>query len=117
MKRLLYSPDYREKILQLRKDLDLRFDQKTRKKVLSEIDHRLHLLQTQNYLGISLREMFGINCDYYYIYIAHNYIFYEVENDAIYIINMYNEREDFLVKFLGSSVKLHESSSFDPDTE
>ena len=68
MKKLIYSPDYRDKIIRLKNDLDLKYGQTVRKKVLSEIDHHIQLLKTHNYLGISLREMYGIDCDYYYYF-------------------------------------------------
>ena len=61
MKKLVYSPDYRNKIIQLKNDLDQKYGQTVRKKVLSEINHHIHLLKAHNYLGISLREMYGID--------------------------------------------------------
>ena len=76
--------------------------------MFAEIDHRLQLLKAQNYLGISLREMYGIDCEFYYIYVAHNLIFYAIGENEIQIINIYHEREDYIIKFLGSVTKLHE---------
>ena len=64
MKKLVYSPDYREKIIRLRKDLDMKYGRTVREKVFDEISHRLQLLKTQNYLSISLRDMYGIDCDF-----------------------------------------------------
>ena len=113
MKRIVYSPDYKEKIIQLRNDLDLKYGPSSRKKVLADINHRLQLLRTQNYLGISLREMYGIDCDFYYLFVAHNYIFYEVGPEIIFVINMYHEREDHIIKFLGNITRLHEDSLSD----
>ena len=75
MKKLIYSPNYKEKLIQMRKDIDLKFGPEVRRKVFSEIDHRLQLLKEQNHLGISLREMYGIDCEFYYFYVAHNLIF------------------------------------------
>lgn len=111
MKKLIYSPDYREKMIRMRKYLDLEFGQDVRKKVFSEISHRIQLLKTQNYLGISLREMYGIDCEFYYIYVAHNLVFYEIGDNDIRIISIYHEREDYIIKFLGSRARLHEESS------
>jgi hypothetical protein len=51
MKKLIYSPDYRDKIIRLKNDLDLKYGQAVRKKVLSELDHHIQLLKTHNYLG------------------------------------------------------------------
>ena len=114
MKKLIYSPDYRDKIIRLKNNLDLKYGQAVRKNVLSELDHHIQLLKTHNYLGISLREMYGIDCDYCYLYISPNLVFYEVEQESINILNMYHEREDYIVKFLGSVSKLHEGMQY-PD--
>ena len=38
------------------------------------------------------------DCDYHYIYVARNYVFYRLDEKTIYIVNMYNEREDFMQK-------------------
>ncbi len=109
MKKLLYSPDYREKIIRLRNDLDMKYGRPVREKVFDEINHRLQLLKTQNYLGISLRDMYGVDCDFYLIHISKNVVFYEVGEKEIRILNLYHEREDYIIRFLGSTA-LQESS-------
>jgi plasmid stabilization system protein ParE len=114
MKKLVYSPDYRDKIIRLKNELDLKYGQPVRKKVLSEINHHIHLLKAHSFLGTSLRDMYGIDCDYYYLYISPNLVFYEVEQDSINILNIYHEREDYIIKFLGSVSKLHEGIQY-PD--
>lgn len=45
--------------------------------------------------------MYDIECDYRYIYVSHNYIFYRVEKDAVIIVEMFDEREDFMHKLFG----------------
>ena len=106
MKKLIYTSEYREKLIRLRNDLDLKYGKEIRQKVFSEIDHRIQQLKMHHYLGISVREKYGVNCDYYYIYVAHNLVFYQVDESCIKIINMYHEREDYIIKFLGSLTKL-----------
>ena len=48
------------------------------------------------------------------MYNSPNLVFYEVEQNRINILNMYHEREDYIVKFLGSVSKLHEGIQY-PD--
>ena len=108
MKELQYTPDYQEKILRLRNDLELKYGKSTREKVLEEIDHRIQQLKEYHYIGISIREMYGIDCEYYYLYAAKNIVFYEVEENHIRILDMYSEREEYIIKFLGSRTRLHE---------
>ena len=51
--------------------------------------------------GISVRSMFGINSDYEFIFVSHNYIFYYQDDKAIHIVNIYDDREDFMYKLFG----------------
>ena len=44
--------------------------------------------------------MYGVDTDYYGVFVAHNYVFYRIETKAIRIINIYNEREDFMKDLL-----------------
>ena len=110
MKKLSYSPDYREKIIQLRNDLDRKYGRAVREKVMAEIDHSIQLLKSQNYLGISLRNMYGVDCDFYFIHVAKNVVFYEIGEDSIHILNIYHEREDYIIRFLGSRAALQETA-------
>ena len=45
--------------------------------------------------------MYGIECDYRYIYAGRNYLFYRIESDKIIIAEMFDEREDFMYKLFG----------------
>ena len=101
MKKLVYSPRYRSRMIQLKQYLEEEFGPSTSRKVLRKITDRLHLLQQEAYSGVSLKELFGIDTEYRYVFVNHNYVFYRVEDDHIFIINIYNEREDFLFGLFG----------------
>jgi len=45
--------------------------------------------------------MFGVPSDYCYLFVWKNYVFYDIESDAIRIINIYNEKEDFMWLLFG----------------
>ena len=55
----------------------------------------------QSLKGVAVSAMYDIECDYRYIYVSHNYIFYRVEKDAVIIVEMFDEREDFMHKLFG----------------
>lgn len=55
MKKLAYSPHYKEKIVKLRKYLDFHFGTQVRRKVFKEIDERIHLLQRFESMGIYVK--------------------------------------------------------------
>ncbi len=103
MKKLVYSPQYRRKLSEIKKYLDFRFGVDIRKKALRTITNRLHQLQKHEESGVSLRELYGINSEYRYVYTAHNYVFYQITADCIRILNIYNEREDFMLDLFGVS--------------
>lgn len=42
MKRIEYSPDYKEKIEEIRKYLDFQFGDRTREKIMRELDTKIH---------------------------------------------------------------------------
>ena len=112
MKRIVYSPDYREKIGILRDWLDLRFGKDTRMKHMAEIKKRLGSLKEFPAQGMSVRAMFGVDSDYEFIYISHNYIFYYQDEAVIYIVTIYDEREDFMYKLFGIRTTSEETDQY-----
>ncbi|MBO5994373.1 MAG: type II toxin-antitoxin system RelE/ParE family toxin [Firmicutes bacterium] len=112
MKSIVYSPEYREGILDLREYLIREFGENTAKKVIREITDKIHLLEKNENLGSSLKAVYGIETDYRYIFATHNYIFYRYDKQNIYIINLYNERVDFIRKLFKTDT-LSESSLLD----
>lgn len=110
MKKLVYSPQYKRRLTEIRKYLDAHFGVDVRKKVLRMITDRLHQIQMHEGSGVSLRELYGINTEYRYVFVAHNYVFYKIEADCVHILTIYSEREDFLLDVFGIR-------SIDPDAE
>ena len=51
---------------------------------------------------MSLRGMYGVDTDYRYVYIAHNYVFFRVSEDSIQIINIFHEHEDYMLALFGA---------------
>lgn len=112
MKKLRYSPVYKEKIQTLRQYLDGQFGKDVRKGIFQKLNHRLQILKTHAHAGVSVREMFGVDCEYRYIYAVQNYIFYLIEDDAVYIVDIYNEREDFMMKMFGIKTTSQETEDY-----
>lgn len=112
MKELKYSPDYVEKMRELKKYLDFQFGGDVRKKVIKEIGSRVRSLRENEQIGISVREMYGVDTDCLCIFVAKNYVFYRIETDCIYVVNVYNEREDFMMDLFGISGRTQESIDY-----
>ena len=112
MKKIVYSPDYKEKLIDLRRNLDFQFGEDVRKRVMKALDARIKMLRTYENMGISIRTNYGVDCDYLCLYAEKNYIFYTVDEDCIYIVNMYNEREDFMQKMFGIRTTSQETEDY-----
>ncbi len=112
MKVLRYSQDYREKIIKMRKYIDSYFGKIKRKEVFTKINSRIHEVRENENIGISVKNMFGIDTDYYYIYVAKNYIFYRIDDEQIYIVNIYDEREDYMWKLFRIKTTSQETEDY-----
>ena len=112
MKKIKYSQDYRDKIRIIKKDLDTRFDKDVRLAVFKKINDRIQSIKENEEIGISVREMFGVDTDYQVIYAAKNYIFFRIELEEIFIVNIYNEREDFMWKLFGIRTTSQETEDY-----
>ena len=111
-KKLKYSPDYTEKMRKLKKYLEFQFGGEVRKKVLNEIGARVRSLPEHEQVGISVREMYGVDTDCLCIFVVKNYVFYRIEPDCIYVVNIYNEREDFMKDLFGIKTTSQETEDF-----
>lgn len=112
MKKIVYSPDYKEKLVVIRDWLDLRFGKNTRTKHMVQIKERLSSLKEFPEQGMSVRAMFGVDSDYEFIYVSHNYIFYYQDEDIIHIVNIYDDREDFMYKLFGIRTTSEDSDEY-----
>ena len=112
MKELHYSQDSKEKLKELRKHLDFQFGNEVRKRVLKELDKRIKMLRSHEDMGISVRENYGVDCDYLCIYAAKNYVFYTVLGNSIHIVNMYHEKEDFMREMFGIRTTMQKTENY-----
>lgn len=51
-------------------------------------------------------------CDYLMVYTEHNYAFYRITDDAIYIVDIFHEREDFMWKLFGIRTTSQETDEY-----
>lgn len=58
-------------------------------------------LKTFPEMGVSLREKYDLDCNYNMILIEHNYFVYRILKDTIIILEIFNEREDFMYQMFG----------------
>lgn len=52
-------------------------------------------------MGVSIRAKYDLDCDYYMMFIEHNYFIYRITDEMILILEIFNEKEDFLRQMFG----------------
>lgn len=112
MKKLKYSPDAREKLKQIKRYVTQKFGIDTANKVIREMTKSFRDLQQFENKGVSVENVLGIPCDYRMLYVQHNYVFYRIESDTVKIIDIYNEKEDFMWKLFGIKTTTEETEGY-----
>lgn len=101
MKTIKYTPDAADKLRKLKKSLRLQYGKITADEVIKAITQSIRGLADHEKKGPSVEDMFGIESDYRYIFVSHNYVFYKIETSCIRIINLYHEQENFMWQLFG----------------
>lgn len=109
MKKLEYSQIVRKKLKELRANLTLRFGEQVSQKSIKKITNAARSLRELEEQGKCVSSMFDVDCDYRCLFVSHNYLFYRIEKDKVIIVEMFDEREDFMQKLFGISTIDQES--------
>lgn len=112
MKKVEYSKIVKRKLKALRKRLTDEFGSEVSRKALKQITDAARGLGNFAEKGISVASMYDIDCDYRYLYTGHNYLFYRMKGNRILIVEMFDEREDFMYKLFGISTTSQESLEY-----
>lgn len=112
MKRLEYSQIARRKIKALRIRLTSEYGSAVSSKIIKQITSAARGLETFEEKGISISSIYGIECDYRYLYVAHNYLFYRIEDDKVIVMEIFDEREDFMYKLFGITTTSQDSIDY-----
>ena len=62
--------------------------------------------------GVQIAEMYDIDTDYWYVFVNHNYFVYRVEDDKVIVVQIFNEKEDFMQKLFGITGRKQESIEY-----
>ena len=112
MKKIKYTQDAVDKLYVIKKDLVLHYGDKIAKEIIGNIMDAINGLKVYEKKGPLVERMFEVNCDYHYIVVSRNYVFYRIETDCIKIINIYNEKEDFMWQLFGVDTTSQESIDY-----
>ena len=101
MKQIKYTPDAADKLKSLNRDISIRYGKEKAKQIIGTITKAILGLAVNEKQGIEVEGMFDVISDYRYLFVSRNYVFYRIESDCINIINIYNEKEDFMWQLFG----------------
>lgn len=101
MKKIKYTPDAADKLRELKKAITQSYGADKAIEIVKKITDAIRDLGTNEKKGPAVSQMFGVDTDYRFLFIFHNYVFYRIEDECIRIVNLYHEREDFMWKLFG----------------
>lgn len=101
MKKVEYSQIVRRKIKDLKIQLTDKFGENVSNSAIKKITSAINGLSIFEEKGTAVSLKYDMESDYRYLYVAHNYIFYRIEKNQIIIVEMFDDREDFIYKLFG----------------
>lgn len=110
--KLRYSPDASDKLRELKKQMTATYGNQVAIKVLSKITSDIRGLQDNPEKGPSVEALFGIPMPYRFLHAEHNYVFYRLEEDKVFVTDIYNEREDFMWRMFRVNLRTQDSIDF-----
>ncbi len=112
MARLEYSPLVREKMKELKKLLIDHYDEATAKKILSGMTSDADRLMDNPRIGTNIATMYDVDTEYWYLFTHQHYFIYRIAPKKVIIVQMFHEREDFMMKLFGISGRTPESIDY-----
>ena len=112
MRNIEYSRVVQRKPKALKMQLCEKFDDDMARKSMAKILRDIHHLSDNCEIGIRISKIYEIDTDYRYLFTTHNYFIYRVEKTSVVIVNMFNEKEDFMLKLFGVCGRTQESIDY-----
>ena len=112
MARLEYSPLVRNKMKTLKRWLIEHFDENTAGKVLTGITSDADHLIDNPRIGTNIAETYDLDTEYWYLFTHQHYLIYRIEPEKVIVVQMFHEREDFMMKLFGISGRTQESIDY-----
>ena len=101
LRKIVYSAIALSKRKAIKREVKDKHGQTVADRVAKHISEALSELKKFPEMGISMREQYDLDCDYYMFYIEKNYFVYRILDDMIMILEIFNEKEDFMYQLLG----------------
>jgi len=102
--KIQYSPDASDKLRKLK--------QTAGSKTVRNLMDAINGLTANPRKCPSIENMLAIPSPYYFRHAEHNYVFYRIEQETIFVTDIYHEREDFMWKIFGIRLRTQESIDY-----
>lgn len=100
-KKIVYSEIALSKRKAIKKNIKDRYGKERADKFSAHISQTIAKLKQFPEMGVSMREKYELDCDYYMLFIDHNYFIYRITDELILILEIFNEKEDFMRQMFG----------------
>ena len=101
LRKISYSPIALSKRKAIKKEIKEKYGQERANKFSEHISRMIAELKKFPEMGVSMRQKYNLDCDYYMLFIEHNYFIYRILDDMILILEVFNEKEDFMYQMFG----------------
>lgn len=100
-RKVVYSELARNKRIKIKRNIKERFGKERADKFSKHISQTIANLKKFPQMGTSMREKYDLDCDYYVIFIEHNYFIYRFTDKIVLILEIFHEQEDFMRQMFG----------------
>lgn len=110
--KLKYSPDASDRLREIKKQISALYGKEVATKIVSKLMGEIRGLQDNPEKGPSVEAMLNIPTSYRFLHVEQNYVFYRIENDSVYVTDIYNEQEDFMWRMFRVNLRTQDSIDF-----
>ena len=110
--KIAYSTKALSKRKAIKYEVRKKFGPTVADKVSAHISKRIASLKRFPQMGASLRTNYHLECDYYILFVEHNYFVYRIQGDIILILEVFNEKEDFIYQLFGVQTTTQDTIDF-----
>jgi plasmid stabilization system protein ParE len=112
MNKLEFSPLVKTKLKILKGWLTEHYGEEKAKKVLTEMASDVEILIDHERTGTNIAETYKVDTNYWYLFTHQHYLVYRIDPQKVIIVQMFHEREDFMMKLFGVSGRTQESIDY-----
>lgn len=82
------------------------------KSTVEKIVKKIDGLAEQPFMGPSIGKLVNVTSPYRFLYVCRRFVFYRVKNDYVLVIDIFHEKENFLSRLFGISLRTQESRDY-----